>query len=111
MTVLLFAGQLKSFLADFFLVSVPVCHLRKSLVAVVTLVGSEAPVHVNMVDDIVQLGVGLAAILADEQLVWAAGLVVGQQPLDIAQVVPLRVDAFFVPRKRRVAPMERVSSL
>ena len=64
--------------------SVSVCHLGKLLVAEVTFIRCEASVHVDMVDNIVEFGVRLAAVLADQKLVWSVGLAVRQQSFDVA---------------------------
>ena len=64
--------------------SVSVCHLGKLLVAEAAFIRCEASVHVYMVNDIVEFGVRLAAVLADQKLVWSVGLAVGQQSFDVA---------------------------
>lgn len=59
--------------AHFIFMSISVRHLRESLVTVFAGVGCLASMHVDVILDVIQLGVGLAAVLAFEQLVWPPG--------------------------------------
>lgn len=53
--------------------SISVRHLRESLVTVFAGVGCLSSMHVDVILDVIQLGVRLAAVLAFEQLVWPPG--------------------------------------
>ena len=59
--------------AHFIFMSISVCHLRESLVTVFAFIGCLTSMHVNVILDIIQLGVRLAAVLALEQLVRPPG--------------------------------------
>ena len=56
--------------------AVSVGHLRESLITVATTIRSQSSVHVNVVLDIVELGVGLSAVLANQQLIWPMRILV-----------------------------------
>lgn len=47
--------------------------------------------HMNMINDVVELGVRFSTVLADQKLVGPACLRVRKEPLDIAKVQSLRV--------------------
>ena len=49
--------------------------------------------HVNMVFNVIQLGVCLTAVLALKQLIWSSSAEVGLEPLDVAAVVAVGVYA------------------
>ena len=51
--------------------------------------------HVNMVLNVIQLGVRLAAVLALKQLVGSPGAQIGLEPLDVAAVVAVGVNTLF----------------
>lgn len=75
--------------------TISVCHLGKPLAAVFALVRCLSAMHVDVVLDIIQLGVRLAAVLAFKQLVGASGAEIGLEPLDVAAVVAVGVDTLF----------------
>ena len=75
--------------------TISVRHLGKSLAAVFALVRCLSAVHVNMVLNVIQLGVRFAAVLALKQLVGSPGAQVGLEPLDVAAVVAVGVDTLF----------------
>ena len=50
--------------------------------------------HMYMINDVVELRVGFPTVLADQKLVRPARLIVWEEPLDIAKVQSLRVEAF-----------------
>ena len=81
--------------AHLIFVTISVRHLREPLSTVFTLVGRLPAMHVNMVFNVIQLGVSLTAVLALEQLIWSSGAEVRLEPLDVAAVVAVGVYALF----------------
>ena len=64
----------KDFAADIFLMAIPVGHLRERSVAEAALVGFLTAMHVDVVSYVVELGVGLVAVLAYQQLIWPSSI-------------------------------------
>ena len=93
---LFFVGRLLiSHAAHLIFMSISVCHLREALTAEFALVGCLPSVHVNVILNVVELGVRLAAVLALKQLVRPSRAEVGLEPLDVTAVVAVGVDTLF----------------
>ena len=71
--------------------SIAVGELRKLFATMLAAVGVLAPVHMNMVLDIIQLTVDNAAVLADELLIQALRRLIVLDSLVVAEVVAIRV--------------------
>ena len=75
--------------AHLVLMSVSVCELRELFITETAAVGILTSVHVDVVFHIIQLGVGDAAVLADELLVQPLCLLVVLGSLVVPEVVTL----------------------
>ena len=69
---------------SFLLVAITVTLLCKALIAVLAQEGSEATVHSNVVHDVAELGEGVTTGGADQELIWATGVLVLLEHLDVA---------------------------
>ena len=47
--------------------------------------------HVHMIPYVVELGVGLAAVLAYQQLIRPSSILIGLEPLAIAEAPPITI--------------------
>lgn len=93
---LLFVDHLPiSHVAHLIFMAISVCHLREPFIAEFTLVRGLPTVHVDVILDVVELGVRLATVLALKQLVGPSGAEIGLEPLDVAAVVAVGVDTLF----------------